>query len=118
MQSIPPVLTAGPTGAPNPQSPRYPASQPVAALPGKGPTPVSPAQLKAAVEEANRALDQSNQGFSFEFDDSLNGVSVKIIDKRTNTVVRLVPSEQMLRAAQALTSTSPSVRGALLTSKA
>jgi len=116
MQSIPPILTGGAAGAPNPQSPRYPASPPAAALPGKSPTPVSPAQLKAAVEEANRALDQSNQGFSFEFDDSLSGVSVKIIDKRTNTVVRLVPSEQMLRAARALTSTS--ARGALLTSQA
>jgi uncharacterized FlaG/YvyC family protein len=120
MDSIKSVGPIPAVGALNPQSPRS-LAQPNAttsasAQPAKGPTPATPAQIKAAVEAANQALEQSKQGFSFEFDDTLDGMSVKIIDKRTNTVVRLVPSLEMLRAAHALTDTP--TRGALLKSKA
>jgi len=120
MDSISSVGPIPAVGALNPQSPRNPAPPNIAtasaAQSGKGSTPVTAAQIKAAVEAANQALEQSKQGFSFEFDDTLDGMSVKIIDKRTNTVVRLVPSLEMLRAAHALTDTP--ARGALLKSKA
>jgi len=122
MDSISSVGPIPAIGALNPQSPRNPAQPNAAAVaaasapPGQGSTPATRAQIKAAVEAANQALDQSKQGFSFEFDDTLDGMSVKIIDKRTNTVVRLVPSLEMLRAAHALTDTP--TRGALLKSEA
>lgn len=121
MDSISSVGPLPAVGSLNPQGPRTAAgtnttSSGAAPAPAKGATPATPAQIKAAVDAANQALDQSSQGFSFEFDDTLNGMSVKIIDKQTNTVVRLVPSLEMLGAARALTE-SPS-RGALLKSEA
>jgi uncharacterized FlaG/YvyC family protein len=121
MDSISSVGSIQALGALNPQSPR-PSANPNAAagatpLSSKSSTPsATPAQVKAAVDAANQALQQSNQGFSFEFDDTLNGMSVKIIDKRTNTVVRLVPSLEMLGTARALKDSS--ALGALLKSEA
>jgi uncharacterized FlaG/YvyC family protein len=120
MQSISSLGPSFAFEAPTAQGPRSSANPDAgasaAALPGKGPAPATPAQVKAAVKAANQVLDQSNQGFSFEFDDTLNGMSVKIIDKRTNTVVRLVPALEMLGAARALTDAQ--ARGALLKSEA
>lgn len=53
---------------------------------------------------------------TFVFDDKLGRMLVKIVDTRTNTVIRQVPSEEMLAAARALSDSS--TRGALLTGKA
>ncbi|HEX4586273.1 MAG TPA: flagellar protein FlaG [Burkholderiaceae bacterium] len=118
MQSISSVGPASAAGVSNPQDPRHAASPGAAAAPAQGeaPTAVTPAQLKAAVDAANQALDQSNREISFVFDDKLGRMLVKIIDKRTNTVVRQVPSEEMLAAARALSDSG--TRGALLKSKA
>ncbi|MBV8211454.1 MAG: flagellar protein FlaG [Burkholderiaceae bacterium] len=77
---------------------------------------VTPAQVKAAVAAANQALDQSNRELSFVFDDTIGRMLVKIVDTRTNTVVRQIPPEEMLKAARALSDASK--RGALLTGKA
>lgn len=119
MDSINPVAPVPPIGTATPQSRRDPAGQrlPGSGTPeqGKSPGPAA-TPAKAAVDAASQALDQSNEGFSFEFDDTLNGMSVKIIDKRSNTVVRLVPSNGMLSAARALA--VPSARGTLLNNKA
>jgi len=76
----------------------------------------TPAQLKAAVDAANQQLDQSNRELTFVFDDKLGRMLVKIVDTRTNTVIRQVPSEDMLAAARALSGSA--TRGALLRSKA
>ena len=118
MQSI---SSAGPVpspGAPNAPGPRTPASPNAgAAAEAQEPAPAAtPAQLKAAVDAANRQLDQSNRELTFVFDDTLGRVLVKIVDTRTNTVIRQVPSEEMLAAARALSGSS--TRGALLSGKA
>jgi len=120
MQSINSVGPSAVVGALNPQSPRYPAGPDAGAAAQqakKASTPVTPAELRAAVDAANAALDQSSQGFSFVFDDTSGGMQVKIIDRRTNTVVRLVPSEMMLATARRL-SNATTTRGALLTGEA
>jgi flagellar protein FlaG len=120
MQSISSAGPVSSAGALNPQDqrPSVNPSAAAAATPGQGSgsTAVTPAQVKAAVDAANQALDQSNREISFVFDDKLGRMLVKIIDKRTNTVVRQVPSEEMLAAARALSGTG--TRGALLNSKA
>ena len=74
------------------------------------------AQVKAAVEAANQQLTQSNRELTFVFDDTLGRMLVKIVDTRTNTVIRQVPSEDMLAAARALS--GPPARGALIKGKA
>ena len=118
MQSI---SSAGPVpslGAPNAPGPRTPASPNAgaAAEPHESAPAATPAQLKAAVDAANRQLDQSNRELTFVFDDKLGRMLVKIVDTRTNTVIRQVPSEEMLAAARALSGSS--TRGALLSGKA
>jgi flagellar protein FlaG len=118
MQSI---SSAGPVpslGAPNTPAPRAPASPnaAAAAAPAQAAPATTHAELKAAVDAANRELDQSNRELTFVFDDKVGRMLVKIVDTRTNTVIRQVPSEEMLAAARALSGSS--TRGALLRSKA
>jgi flagellar protein FlaG len=92
-----------------PAAPAQPGSQ-------QGPGAPTLAELKAAVEQANRQLDQSNRELTFVFDDNLGRMLVKIVDTGTNTVIRQVPSEDMLAAARALSGAS--TRGVLLRDKA
>jgi flagellar protein FlaG len=126
MQSISSVGPAPAVGAASPQNPRSGASPnaSAAAPAGRsgtgggqaGASAATAAQVKAAVEEANRQLDQSNRELTFVFDDKLGRMLVKIVDTRTNTVIRQVPSDEMLAAARALSGSS--TRGALLRGKA
>lgn len=124
MQSISSMGPAPAVGAPSAQSPRS-AANPAAAsadrpVGGAGhdgsPSAGTPAQLKAAIDAANRQLDQSNHELTFVFDDKLGRMLVKIVDKTTNAVIRQVPSEDMLAAARALSGTPR--RGALLNGQA
>jgi flagellar protein FlaG len=118
MQAINSTGSVASLGAVNTPAPRTPAS-PNAAAPAASQEPApaaTPAQLKAAVEAANQQLDQSNRELTFVFDDKLGRMLVKIVDTRTNTVIRQVPSEEMLAAARALSGSS--TRGALLSGKA
>ncbi len=117
MQSISSTGPLSSLGAPNAPGPRTPASPNAAAAAApQEPAPAAThAQLKAAVEAANQQLDQSNRELAFVFDDKLSRMLVKIVDTRTNTVIRQVPSEEMLATARAL---SGSMRGALLSGKA
>ena len=126
MSSISPLGAVPAVGTSTQQAPRSPANPNTAAAPVPGasrdqgqsqaPGAPTPEQVKAAVDAANQALAQSDQELSFVFDDKLNRMLVKIVDKRTNTVIRQVPSEEMLAAARALSGSSP--KGALLNSKA
>ncbi len=122
MSSIGSVVPAVPAASTDGRPPRAmvnpdPAAPAAAANPGApaegAPTP---AALKAAVDEANRQLDQSNRELTFVFDDKLGRMLVKIVDTRTNTVIRQVPSEDMLATARALSGSA--TRGALLRGKA
>jgi len=125
MQSI--SSTAAPSvEALNAQSPRQTANpnasaaaapqRPGATGQGSGEPAATPAQLKAAVEAANQQLDQSKRELTFVFDDKLGRMLVKIVDTRTNTVIRQMPPEEMLAAARALSGSS--TRGTLLRGKA
>ncbi len=89
---------------------------PGASEPGAGGDPTTAAQIKAAIDAANRQLDQSNRELAFVCDDKLGRILVKIIDTQTNTVVRQVPSEEMLAAARAMSGSQ--TRGVLLKGKA
>jgi flagellar protein FlaG len=123
MANIASVGPASPVDGSDWQGPRNPpanANSPAAAPPAgggqsDGAGTASPAQVKAAVALANQQLDQTNRELTFVFDDKLGRMLVKIVDKRTNTVVRQVPSEDMLAMARALETRT---QGVLLKSKA
>lgn len=108
---------------PTPQaaSPSPAASPARSAAGGVAPNPGRPGgatseQLKQAVDRINRELQQSNRELAFVFDDKLHRMLVKIVDTQTNTVVRQVPSEDMLAMARALQDAP--ARGALIKSRA
>jgi flagellar protein FlaG len=115
MQSISSAGSAPSVAEPDKPRSRYPADAKAPAA-AEGKAPATPAQLKAAVDAANQQLDQSDLELTFVFDDKLGRMLVKIVDIRTNTVIRQVPSEEMLAAARALSGSS--TRGALLSGKA
>ncbi len=61
-----------------------------------------PAALKAARDQANKALAGNSSELAFEFDDGSGRVVVKLIDTRTKEVLRQMPSKEMLVIARAL----------------
>ncbi len=60
------------------------------------------AALKAAREQANQALAGNSRELAFELDDGSGRVVVKLIDTRTNEVLRQMPTEEMLAISRAL----------------
>ncbi|CAH1195963.1 Flagellin protein flaG [Candidatus Nitrotoga sp. BS] len=64
--------------------------------------PVSLAQLKNVVNDANKALQQSNQSLEFSVDADTQKSIVKLIDTETGDLIRQFPSEQMLDIASAI----------------
>jgi flagellar protein FlaG len=63
---------------------------------------VDEAALKAAREQANKALAGNSRELTFELDDGSGRVVVKLIDTRTKEVLRQMPSEEMLAISRAL----------------
>ena len=58
---------------------------------------VSPEQLHSAVAQANMIGEFLDKRLSFNIDVKMNKVVVKIVDKNTGEIVRVVPPEEMLR---------------------
>jgi len=58
--------------------------------------------VQAAVDHANAALAEGNRGIEFTIDPDTRAVIVRVIDKQDNTVLRQVPSQEMLAIAKAL----------------
>lgn len=61
------------------------------------------AALEAARQAANRALAEKGRELTFEFDDDLNRIVSRLVDRKTGEVIRQVPSEMLLAVARALT---------------
>ena len=88
--------------------PSLPATEPPAVI--RALTPPSPAEAAAQLEQVQRAMDRLKQSIKptlantleFEIDESTGKTLVKILDRETNTVVRQIPSEEMLTIARAL----------------
>ena len=64
--------------------------------------PPSRAAVQAAVDHVNEALTQSNRAIEFSIDPDVKTVVVKLIDKQDGSVLRQVPSQEMLAIAKAL----------------
>lgn len=57
---------------------------------------------REAAVEANRRLAEKGSDLTFEFDDVLDRMIFKLIDRRTNEVLRQIPSQELLEIAHAL----------------
>lgn len=64
--------------------------------------PVSPAQLKSVVNDANEVFKQSNMSLEFSVDTDTQNTIVKLIDTETGDLVRQFPSKEMLAIASAI----------------
>ncbi len=64
--------------------------------------PVSSAQLKNVVSDANKAFKQSNMSLEFSVDTDTQNTIVKLIDTETGDLVRQFPSKEMLAIASAI----------------
>jgi flagellar protein FlaG len=66
------------------------------------PQDVSPTVLNKAVDAANDHLKQIDSELAFQLDQKTGIVVVKLIDRKTNEVLRQVPSKEALAIARAL----------------
>jgi flagellar protein FlaG len=64
--------------------------------------PPSPQQLKAAVENVNKALQQSNLNLEFSVDPNTKTPVVKMMDSQSGKVIRQYPSEEVIAIAQSI----------------
>lgn len=58
--------------------------------------------LKSAILEANTALRAMNRGLEFELDPASGKLVTRLIDTSDNEVLLQIPSEEMLRIAEAI----------------
>jgi flagellar protein FlaG len=59
-------------------------------------------QAVRAVAEANQRLAQKGTELTFEFDDALGRMILRLVDSETGKTVRQVPTEEALAVARAL----------------
>jgi flagellar protein FlaG len=63
--------------------------------------PISDAELKKSVEVINQFLN-ANNSINLNLDQESGKVLVQIVDKETNTVIRQIPSKEVLEMAKDL----------------
>jgi flagellar protein FlaG len=59
-------------------------------------------QLKKAVDEINRAMQQSGRNLQFSVDSATDRVVVRLTDMETGEVIRQIPSEETLEIARSI----------------
>ncbi|MDE1980994.1 MAG: flagellar protein FlaG [Betaproteobacteria bacterium] len=60
------------------------------------------AKVKAAVNNINQSMQFMNRGVTFAIDPSTKETLVKVVESGTGTVIKQIPSEQVLAIAQAI----------------
>jgi len=54
-------------------------------------------ELQQVIEELNRAMNPLNTDLKFKFNDKIKELTVQVIDKKTNEVIREFPPKEALR---------------------
>jgi flagellar protein FlaG len=62
----------------------------------------SPAQLKGAVDNFNKVMQQANQSLEFSIDSDTKKPVIRLIDTETGELIRQIPSEEMLAIARSI----------------
>lgn len=62
----------------------------------------SPDKVRDAVDKVNEFVNLSQTGLEFSVDDDTDTMVVKVLDTETHKVIRQIPSEEVLKIAQAL----------------
>lgn len=72
-------------------------------------------QLKAAVDNINRAMKQSNSNVEFSIDKDTKQTVIKVVESQTGQVIRQFPSEEILAVSRMI---AEAQHGALVKQKA
>lgn len=62
----------------------------------------NPEKVRDAVDKVNEFVNLSQTGLEFSVDDDTDTMVVKVLDTETQKVIRQIPSEEVLKIAQAL----------------
>ena len=103
-------ITLPAADSPRPASARTPVSAvpavaaiaPVAASAETQPRAADPRAVKEAVDAANQAVKTIKSEINFSIDDDTGKTVVKVVDRQTGTLIRQMPSQEMLEIAKAL----------------
>ena len=96
--------------APKPAAARTPlaavsavtTTSPVAAAAGSQGRFADPRAVKEAVDAANAAVKAIRSELDFSIDEDTGKTVVRVVDKQTGTLIRQMPSQEMLEIAKAL----------------
>lgn len=58
--------------------------------------------MRRAIDEANRVLTEKGRELTFEFNNDVGRVIVRLIDRKTGEVLRQIPSPEMVEIARLL----------------
>ena len=97
-----------PAGTTTPENNHAPVS------PTYSPPPPDSARVEAAIRDANKAMKAIDASVQFEIDPETKLTVVRVVDTASNTVLRQMPTQEMLDIAQAL----DRMQGMLLSQKA
>src|SRR5687768_6391871 len=78
------------------------ATAPVAGVTDTAARAADPQAVKEAVAAANEAMKSIKSELDFSVDDDTGKTVVRVIDKQTGTLIRQMPSREMLEIAKAL----------------
>jgi flagellar protein FlaG len=97
-----PLQTPAPEAS-RPAAARTPLSAVPAPVQSQPPAdPVDPAAVKDAVNAANEAVKAMPSEINFSLDEGTGKTIVRVVEKQTGTLIRQIPSQEMLEIAQAL----------------
>lgn len=96
-----------PAAAPVPSS--VASVQPQALIQQPGPAAAS-AGVEQALAKINKALQQNQTGLEFSFDDQLRQTVVKVVDSQTGSIIRQMPTPEMLEIAKSIDQNLQSLR--------
>jgi flagellar protein FlaG len=91
--ALPPAPTSGVAGAAAQRTPEEAKAKPAAA---------NRVSLDEAVTAANKHLQGAGSQLEFQIDERSGRTLMKLIDRETGSVIRQLPSEEMLAIARAL----------------
>jgi flagellar protein FlaG len=57
-------------------------------------------QTQSIVNGLNKNMENSQTNIAFSIDDSTKSIVVKVVDQKTNKVIRQIPAEEMIKLSQ------------------
>ncbi|MCU0949683.1 MAG: flagellar protein FlaG [Burkholderiaceae bacterium] len=97
-----PAVSPAEAGARPLEAPVAVAATVLARVNAEPPPAASADDVRRATEQANERLRQTGSELTFEFNDEVGRVVVRLVDTSTREVLRQFPSEEMLQIARAL----------------